>query len=195
MVKYKSKPNTLQNGSLRSRAGISTFRIEEPFFRRDSGINRNGSTRNLDALDECERAKSHLREGNCVTQSPPSVGKMFLLYFVVVLVLVLVVWALAGWIPFKFYSGKDALPNASLFGQSFGFVNSLFSGVALAGVVATLLVQIQALRRQHEERLVPEVFGGHWRSPASSCLPAFICEAVLDRQRERPRVTRSAFGT
>jgi len=64
---------------------------------------------------------------------------------IAVVVTVLIV---GGILPFVF-SGTWA--NAASFGDSFGFVNAVFSGLALAGVVAAIVLQSQQLKMQSHE--------------------------------------------
>ncbi len=44
-----------------------------------------------------------------------------------------------------------SIANAGVFGDSFGVLNSLFSGLAFAGVIITILLQRDELRLQREE--------------------------------------------
>jgi len=56
-----------------------------------------------------------------------------------------VAWGWAG------YSEADTLGNRGLFGDSYGALNTLFSGLAFAGVIAALVMQMQELRLQRRE--------------------------------------------
>jgi len=69
---------------------------------------------------------------------------------IIVVVSVLVVF---GAIPFVLDSllADGKLSNAASFGDSFGFVNAVFSGLALAGVVAAIVLQSQQLKMQRHE--------------------------------------------
>ena len=55
---------------------------------------------------------------------------------------------LAGFIPILYYGDNN---NAGTFGDSFGFVNSLLSAFAFAGVILTLVMQSRELEMQREE--------------------------------------------
>ncbi len=44
-----------------------------------------------------------------------------------------------------------SISNAALYGDSFGILNSLFSGLAFAGIIITILLQRDELRLQREE--------------------------------------------
>jgi hypothetical protein len=61
------------------------------------------------------------------------------LLFVVVFTLTLGVWVAGAVIPFAVY--PDDLARASSFGESFGFVNALFSALAMMGVIYTISLQ------------------------------------------------------
>jgi hypothetical protein len=64
----------------------------------------------------------------------------------VILIAALAIWLLGG---LPWYYANDE--TAARFGDSFGAVNSLFSGFALAGVVIAILLQSQELALQREE--------------------------------------------
>lgn len=57
---------------------------------------------------------------------------------------VFAIWALSGYLLFP-------QPDRGTFGDMFGAVNALFSGMAFAGVIYTVLLQRQALQLQREE--------------------------------------------
>lgn len=62
--------------------------------------------------------------------------------------IICVIWG-TGW-----YFIDCLIPDVTergVFGDKFGAINSLFSGLALAGLIATLLLQKEALRKQHDE--------------------------------------------
>jgi hypothetical protein len=63
---------------------------------------------------------------------------------------VLAVWLLLGYWPSRAY---EPLDQAGVFGDSFGYINSLFSGMALAGVIVAIFLQRQELKLQREELL------------------------------------------
>ena len=61
---------------------------------------------------------------------------------------ILAVWLTIGLIPVLFFSDPAARGS---FGDMFGAVNALFSGLALAGVVCAILLQREELRLQRQE--------------------------------------------
>ena len=63
--------------------------------------------------------------------------------------IILYAWSDWGRFPLKQYPG--ALDKAGQFGDSFGYVNSLFSALALAALIVTVLLQSRELRLQREE--------------------------------------------
>ncbi len=70
--------------------------------------------------------------------------------FIAMIVLIIVVLVGAYYlIP---YIVKDGLPSSlGLFGDQFGAVNALFSGLAFAGLIYTILLQKEELKAQREE--------------------------------------------
>lgn len=70
-----------------------------------------------------------------------------LFWLAVVFVAVTLVWATIGRLPLWWYP----LQEAALFGDSFGYVNALFSGLALGGVVVAIFLQTMELRYQRKE--------------------------------------------
>lgn len=64
--------------------------------------------------------------------------------FWVVALLVVIVWAISGMILY-------ALPERGTFGDMFGAVNSLFSGLAFAGIIYTVWLQRKELQLQRKE--------------------------------------------
>ncbi len=68
------------------------------------------------------------------------------LFFVVLLVVAL--WALTLWGGHTFF---DSWPTRGQFGDLFGSVNALFSGLAFAGLVYVILLQREDLALQREE--------------------------------------------
>lgn len=62
---------------------------------------------------------------------------------------VVALWLCLGHIPARLYG--DDLPSAGQYGDSFGFVNSLFSALTLGGVIFALWFQMQELRLQRNE--------------------------------------------
>lgn len=61
---------------------------------------------------------------------------------------VLVAWLIIGLSPRLFF---DDAEGRGTFGDMFGAVNALFSGLALAGVICAILLQSQELKLQREE--------------------------------------------
>lgn len=76
----------------------------------------------------------------------------YLLFAAIVLctlLMVIVFWLAIGFLPSMFSStGKSADLNPGIIGDQFGMVNSLFSGIALSGVVLAIIVQTIDLRYQ-----------------------------------------------
>lgn len=66
------------------------------------------------------------------------------------LAIVFIVWLLAGHIPFWVF-GSAKLEDAARYGDTFGFANSLFSGLAFAGVIVAIVLQTRELRLQRQE--------------------------------------------
>lgn len=67
--------------------------------------------------------------------------------WIVVAIVVLVLWGLNWWGVSKFIEPS----NQGTFGDMFGAVNALFSGLAFAGLIITLLYQREELKLQREE--------------------------------------------
>lgn len=61
-----------------------------------------------------------------------------------VILSVIAVWALTGYLLFE-------IPNRGTFGDMFGAVNALFSGLAFAGVIFAILLQRKELQLQRRE--------------------------------------------
>jgi hypothetical protein len=64
------------------------------------------------------------------------------------IVLVTIAWLVFGFVPFLFLPRPMSLGD---FGDSFGFVNALFSGLALAGVIYAIILQRRELALQRED--------------------------------------------
>ena len=67
---------------------------------------------------------------------------------------VIIIWLLGGYLIYRFSPGPGdpALTmDPGSFGDMFGSVNALFSGLAFAGVICTLLLQRRELQLQREE--------------------------------------------
>jgi hypothetical protein len=76
-------------------------------------------------------------------------------YFLVAFFLVIVLWI--GFL-FGTYVGFKDWEQSGVFGDTFGAVNALFSGLALGGVFVAILLQSQELQHQREEiRMTREV--------------------------------------
>ncbi len=65
--------------------------------------------------------------------------------------LLLLVWLVLGVGNYCVWCLGESSDGASKFGESFGFVNSLFSGLALVGVVAAIILQRKELTLQRAE--------------------------------------------
>ncbi|QDU80711.1 hypothetical protein Pla110_24430 [Polystyrenella longa] len=68
-------------------------------------------------------------------------------YFLLAAVVVIFLWWIVGYYPIHKYGST---PDAGTYGDSFGFVNSLFSGLALAGVIVAIMLQRKDLQIQSE---------------------------------------------
>jgi len=91
-----------------------------------------------------------------VRQKPVSVGVVTWSFIIVALL-----WFVIGMLPWIAQEGFDLSwglrpEQASLFGDSFGFVNSLFSSLALAGVVVAIFMQRQELAEQRQELIITQ---------------------------------------
>jgi hypothetical protein len=84
----------------------------------------------------------------------------FLLYFVAPTALILVVYLVWDWLgvkhfesyPSRVVGGTDnKAADAGAFGDSFGYVNALFSGLAFSGVIYAIILQTIELRLQRQE--------------------------------------------
>lgn len=70
------------------------------------------------------------------------------IWIVVAIIGVLAVWGLSWWLINK---NIDCSTERGTFGDMFGAVNALFSGLAFAGLIVTLLYQKEELKLQREE--------------------------------------------
>ena len=70
------------------------------------------------------------------------------IWIVVAIIGVLAAWGLSWWLIHK---NIDCSTERGTFGDMFGAVNALFSGLAFAGLIATLLYQREELKLQREE--------------------------------------------
>ena len=71
-----------------------------------------------------------------------------LIWIVVAIIGVLAAWGLSWWLLNK---NIDCSTERGTFGDMFGAVNALFSGLAFAGLIVTLLYQKEELKLQREE--------------------------------------------
>lgn len=76
--------------------------------------------------------------------------RRYLTITVAALLLTVLVFTVVGFAPRLLFAKND---EAGQFGDSFGFVNSLFSALAFAGLVITLLIQISEFHLAQEERV------------------------------------------
>lgn len=78
-------------------------------------------------------------------------AKTWILYLMIVIVILL--WASSYFIILKYFNaeGIKSFGNAGSFGDMFGAVNALFSGLAFAGLIYALYMQRKELRLQREE--------------------------------------------
>lgn len=70
------------------------------------------------------------------------------IWIIIAIVGVIAMWGLSWWGIIKFI---DEPTNQGTFGDMFGAVNALFSGLAFAGLIVTLLYQKEELKLQREE--------------------------------------------
>lgn len=70
------------------------------------------------------------------------------IWIIIAIVGVIAMWGLSWWGINKFI---DEPTNQGTFGDMFGAVNALFSGLAFAGLIVTLLYQKEELKLQREE--------------------------------------------
>ena len=70
------------------------------------------------------------------------------IWIVIAIIGVIAMWGLSWWGISKFINEPT---NQGTFGDMFGAVNALFSGLAFAGLIATLLYQKEELKLQQEE--------------------------------------------
>ena len=70
------------------------------------------------------------------------------IWIVIAIIGVIAMWSLSWWLISKYI---DDPTNQGSFGDMFGAVNALFSGLAFAGLIVTLLYQKEELKLQREE--------------------------------------------
>ena len=70
------------------------------------------------------------------------------IWIVIAIIGVIAMWSLSWWLISKYI---DDPTNQGTFGDMFGAVNALFSGLAFAGLIVTLLYQKEELKLQREE--------------------------------------------
>jgi len=78
-------------------------------------------------------------------------GKYTLKLFIYLAVAILIIWSLSGLIILSLSDKGLSIGDRGTFGDMFGAVNALFSGVALAGVIFTILQQKEELELQRKE--------------------------------------------
>lgn len=69
------------------------------------------------------------------------------------LLLIILLWVIS-WLVIDFIifpEGKDVFANRGAFGDKFGFINSLFSGLALTGIIISIFFQQKELSLQRKE--------------------------------------------
>jgi len=72
-------------------------------------------------------------------------------YLVMLILLVVLIWIISGILTLLNFNCWDQRGN---FGNMFGCVGSLFSGLAMAGVIFTIILQKRALQEQSELSLL-----------------------------------------
>ena len=77
------------------------------------------------------------------------------LWFALVLLVLIIGVVVAAWwmIPQSLGTGLNQADNVGVFGDSFGSVNALFTGLAFTGVVFSILLQQRQIRLQREDFL------------------------------------------
>ncbi|MEQ1904631.1 MAG: hypothetical protein ABL888_10625 [Pirellulaceae bacterium] len=76
-------------------------------------------------------------------------------------IIVALLWGVLGFLPWFSQNGFPwqltwGLKDAGVFGDSFGFVNALFSGLAMAGVIVALWYQREELAEQRKELIITQ---------------------------------------
>lgn len=79
--------------------------------------------------------------------------KEIICMLVVFIVLLLVLFFVYGYAVYDdtIFNGPNQITNAALFGDSFGVLTSLFTGLAFAGLIATILLQRKDINLQQSE--------------------------------------------
>ncbi|MGV6844937.1 MAG: hypothetical protein ACWA42_02275 [Lutibacter sp.] len=67
---------------------------------------------------------------------------------IIATIIIVVLWAITFFIP---YDEKSIVGERGTFGDMFGAVNALFSGLAFAGIIITIILQSRELKLQREE--------------------------------------------
>lgn len=84
-------------------------------------------------------------------------GKRQAMVFAVIFIVVVGAWWFLGYGPSSQYvgwgRGIKSLEDAGSFGDSFGYVNSLFSALAFAGVVIAILLELHEIRESRIEQV------------------------------------------
>lgn len=82
----------------------------------------------------------------------PNISSYFItiLSILIVLIIVISIWFNYGHFPLNHFATED-LESAGQYGDSFGMINSLFSGLAFACLIITILLQWHELRQQRIE--------------------------------------------
>ena len=70
------------------------------------------------------------------------------IWIIIAIIGVIAMWCLSWWLISKYI---DDPTNQGTFGDMFGAVNALFSGLAFAGLIVTLIYQKEELKLQREE--------------------------------------------
>lgn len=83
-----------------------------------------------------------------IKRNDSNAGIIFVILIVAIVVIAL--WFATPWLAAKFAESMD-LTHRGAFGDQYGFINALFSGLAFAGVIAAILLQTRELKYQREE--------------------------------------------
>ena len=86
---------------------------------------------------------------NCGKRCGHKINRKRIIYSPFVFVIVIIIWALTFLLIFV-YKGDHAYERG-IFGDMFGAVNALFSGLAFAGLIITLKMQREELKLQRKE--------------------------------------------
>ncbi len=70
---------------------------------------------------------------------------------IILIIIVFLLWLLIPILVNPFFENFLGTENSALTGDSFGVVNSLFSGLAFAGIIVALILQMKELKLQRDD--------------------------------------------